>query len=139
MVDKESKGMPVKYPEFAQRVQIGMEKNGLTTNDVKAALNITYEMARRYTLGHAMPRQEKMDALAKLLGVDPAELQYGAKARPSKDQAIAMMNSASWPFTISRERFDRLPKDEKERIDGLIDHTITAWESRTQTKSRKTS
>jgi transcriptional regulator with XRE-family HTH domain len=134
MVDKDTKGMPIKYPEFAARVQDGMKKQGLTTGDVKQSLGITYEMARRYTLGQAMPRQEKMQILAAALHVDPAMLQYG-EAKDNFHKTIKLSTRSDWPFSVSKQRFDRLPKDEKERIDGLIEHTITAWEHRIQTKS----
>jgi len=139
MVDKDIKGMPIKYSEFASRVQEGMKNHGLTIGDVRQSLGITYEMARRYTLGQAMPRQDKMQVLATLLHIDPAILQYGETATTKPSKATKLISQSDWPFSVSKQRFDRLPKDEKERIDGLIEHTITAWEHRTETKSRKAS
>lgn len=134
MVDNDTTGMHVRYPEFAKRVQDAAEKQGVTVNDIKATLKVTYEMARRYFLGMAMPRKEKMEALASLLKVEAGALQWGQQVGASNTVGI---QHTAWPFSISRARFDRLPKDEKERIDGLIEHTITAWEHRTQTKSKK--
>lgn len=134
MVDNDTGGMPIKYPEFSARVQDAAEKQGVTVNDIKVALKVTYEMARRYSLGMAMPRKEKMEALAALLKVEAGALQWGHQSNASNTVEISQ---ASWPFSVSRARYDRLPKDEKERIDGLIEHTITAWELRTQTKSRQ--
>jgi hypothetical protein len=78
MVDsKESKGMPGKYPGFASRVQAAMKDHAITVTDIKAKLSISYEMARRYTHGQAMPRQDKIVLLAELLKSSPAKLQFG--------------------------------------------------------------
>jgi transcriptional regulator with XRE-family HTH domain len=84
MVEQSEKGLPVRYPEFAKRVQEAMESQKLTVRKVQARLKITYEMARRYTLGQAMPRQPKLEALAKLLHVDPVVLQFGETAGTSQ-------------------------------------------------------
>ncbi|WP_211468409.1 helix-turn-helix domain-containing protein [Collimonas silvisoli] len=78
MVDsKESKGMPGKYPGFASRVQAAMKDHAITVTDIKAKLSISYEMARRYMHGQAMPRQDKIVLLAELLKSSPAKLQFG--------------------------------------------------------------
>lgn len=78
MVDMtDTKGMPEKYPEFASRVQAAMRDHGITIKDIRLRLDISYEMARRYTLGQALPRQDKIHALAELLRLSPAELQFG--------------------------------------------------------------
>ncbi|WP_211463173.1 hypothetical protein [Collimonas silvisoli] len=78
MVDsKESKGMPGKYPGFASRVQAAMKDHAITVADIKTKLSISYEMARRYTHGQAMPRQDKIVLLAELLKSSPAKLQFG--------------------------------------------------------------
>lgn len=128
--------MPIKYPEISGRIKGAMADNGITVGDIKERLNISYEMARRYTLGQALPRPEKMNALAKILNVDAAILQYGSKPAENANEKITEMSLAGWPFSVSKQRFDRLPKDEKVRIDGLIEHTIAAWENKHQTKSR---
>ncbi|MGZ9893052.1 hypothetical protein ACXXNA_05785 [Bordetella bronchiseptica] len=78
----ESNKLPIRYPEFAQRVKAAMSSRGLEVQDVvdgfKArGVRITYEMVRRYTLGQAMPRQDKMAILAATLHVTPSDLQYG--------------------------------------------------------------
>ncbi|WP_050466344.1 hypothetical protein [Herbaspirillum chlorophenolicum] len=136
MVDNDTNGMPVRYPEFADRVRDAAEKQGVTVTQIKDTLKVTYEMARRYYLGMAMPRKDKMEALAALLKIDAGALQWGQQGGSSTKNTVDIMQAA-WPFSVSKARFDRLPKDEKERIDGLIEHTITAWEHRTQMKSKK--
>lgn len=77
MVEKNEKVLADKHPEFSRRVRAAMEESDVSTTDIATKLKISYEMARRYTLGHAMPRAGKMLALAKLLKVEAAYLQYG--------------------------------------------------------------
>jgi phage repressor protein C with HTH and peptisase S24 domain len=70
-------GMPNRYPEFAERLTAAMEKVGITVNMIKNALGISYEMARRYTLGQALPREQRLIELAKLCHLSPSYLSYG--------------------------------------------------------------
>jgi phage repressor protein C with HTH and peptisase S24 domain len=69
--------MPNRYPEFAERLTAAMEKGGITVNMIKNALGISYEMARRYTLGQALPREQRLIELAKLCHLSPSYLSYG--------------------------------------------------------------
>lgn len=70
-------GMPVRHPDFAKRLQAAMAARGISVTDIKNELKITYEMARRYSLGLALPRKDKLDALAQLVGKTSAYLAYG--------------------------------------------------------------
>ncbi|QRX82225.1 hypothetical protein [Glaciimonas sp. PAMC28666] len=81
---KELNGMPDKYPELASRIQAAMKDNAITVTDIRIYLSISYEMARRYTLGQAMPRQDKILMLAELLKLSPAYLQFGSEGRVGK-------------------------------------------------------
>lgn len=81
--NKESDRMPIRYPDFGKRVQEAMERTSKTVNDIKSRLGITYEMARRYSLGQAMPRAEKLQALAEYLGTDAGFLAYGQSVEGS--------------------------------------------------------
>lgn len=83
-----SKGLKVlhmvekaKYSEFAQRLNDAMKAADLSVTDLKDRLGVTYEMARRYTLGTAFPRFGKMSKLADILGVDASQLAYGKTKR----------------------------------------------------------
>lgn len=66
--------------DFATRLKAEMSKKGLSVKDLGLACGITYEMARRYTLGSAKPRDEKLLKIAELLGVEPAWLEYGSRS-----------------------------------------------------------
>jgi len=87
----ESNKMPIRYPDFAKRVKSAMTSRTLDVQDVVEAfklrgVRITYEMVRRYTLGQAIPRQDKMQILAEALEVAPSWLQYGT----SRSEATAV-------------------------------------------------
>lgn len=82
-----------KYPEFGQRVSARMEALNLTVSDVKAALNVTHEMARRYLMGTAMPRKARMEALADTLKCEASWLAFGPQVRPVSLGALAPWDS----------------------------------------------
>jgi len=69
---------PPKHPELALALQAWKARGGRTAS-IQKACGITFEQARRYMEGKAMPRPDKMKRLAALIGVSAAELQYGAK------------------------------------------------------------
>lgn len=62
---------------FGTRLADAMDRAGISGPDVAKALGVTPEMTRRYRMGLAMPRPEKMKKLAALVGMTPSELQYG--------------------------------------------------------------
>lgn len=69
-----------KYLEFSKRLKSLMEnKNSKikTVTQLKDALGVTYEMARRYTLGTAKPREEKIQILTELFNVDIGYIDHG--------------------------------------------------------------
>lgn len=65
------------HHEFATRLSDEMERQRLSVKDLSKACEVTYEMARRYTLGTAKPRGEKIARIAQWLGVEPSWLEYG--------------------------------------------------------------
>ena len=83
---KKSKVQTAKYLEFASRLKGLMDKEGspiTTVNQLKDAIDVTYEMARRYTLGIAKPREEKMQILADKFNVDISYLDHGTGLEPN--------------------------------------------------------
>ncbi|MGD9599956.1 MAG: hypothetical protein AB7P94_16960 [Steroidobacteraceae bacterium] len=53
-------------------------RSGVDVARLAEASQTTYEMARRYAEGLAMPRPDKLKAIAQWLGVSPASLAYDA-------------------------------------------------------------
>ncbi|SPL72298.1 S24 family peptidase [Acinetobacter stercoris] len=71
-----------KYQDFASRLKALMENESSpikTVNQLKDAIDVTYEMARRYTLGIAKPREEKLKILADKLNVSISFLDHGTE------------------------------------------------------------
>lgn len=129
----ESSKLPIRYPEFAARVRKAMaqgnwEVQGIVDGFKRAGIRITYEMVRRYSLGQAMPRQDKMGSLAQILGVSPSYLQYGLEGDVSKGQKLVpppRAASAFYPFLrIRPEDYAALDDDAKDDIEGIIELRI---------------
>lgn len=69
-----------KYKEFSERLNALLDEKSITVTDLAKFSGVSYEMARRYTLGTAKPRDEKMLKIADQLSVSPAFLDYGVDA-----------------------------------------------------------
>ncbi|MEB5748690.1 hypothetical protein MXF13_02145 [Leclercia adecarboxylata] len=110
MVEKNSK-----HHEFAERLSAEMGRKRLSVKDLSLACDVTYEMARRYTLGTAKPRDEKIDRIAKWLGVEPSWLEYGdSSAKP--EHALPNLNPDSQPpaeAMVGVDDFTSLSDDER--------------------------
>ena len=66
-----------KYKDFAVRLNKSLQTLSLGVKELSEFSGVSYEMARRYTLGTAKPRDEKMLKIAEKLSVSPAYLDYG--------------------------------------------------------------
>ncbi|CAM8430071.1 MULTISPECIES: helix-turn-helix domain-containing protein [Enterobacter cloacae complex] len=66
-----------KHQDFANRLTEEMRRQRRSVKDLSQACDVTYEMARRYTLGTAKPRDEKLQKIADWLNVQAAWLDYG--------------------------------------------------------------
>lgn len=75
--------------EFGARLRKLMLEKGLTSSGAAGGVDVsqlasitgaTYEMARRYVSGDAMPRAGKLHAIAQWLGIEASELAYGTSA-----------------------------------------------------------
>lgn len=73
----------VPHPQLAKSLQAWKARGG-KTSWIASALDVTFEQARRYVEGKAMPRPSKMKRLAALIGISAAELQYGVKIDPRR-------------------------------------------------------
>lgn len=66
-----------KYKDFAERLNRSLQEQSIGVKELSEFSGVSYEMARRYTLGTAKPRDEKMIRIAERLAVSPAYLDYG--------------------------------------------------------------
>lgn len=127
---KPSKVQSAKYQDFASRLKDLMQKNESpikTVNQLKDAIDVTYEMARRYTLGTAKPREEKMKVLAEKFNVDISYLDHGTEiesnvnnsppAEPKLVPVISWVQAGSWTSidsVLSETHFEEwLPSNPK--------------------------
>ncbi|MCK8572478.1 XRE family transcriptional regulator [Yersinia ruckeri] len=67
----------IKYDDFAARLNSLLREKEVSVSNLAKVSGVSYEMARRYTLGTAKPRDEKMLRIASHLSVSPAYLDYG--------------------------------------------------------------
>lgn len=81
-----------KHQEFADRLTAVMNEKGFSVKELSEACGVTYEMARRYTMGTAKPRDEKLSRIAVWLNVEPAWLDYGHNAIPQNDTHASFLN-----------------------------------------------
>ncbi|MGL9720123.1 LexA family transcriptional regulator [Symbiopectobacterium sp.] len=66
-----------KYQDFADRLNALMTKKDIKIGELQKVSGVSYEMARRYTLGIAKPRQDKMLKMANYFDVSVAFLDHG--------------------------------------------------------------
>ncbi|ECG2650970.1 TPA: helix-turn-helix domain-containing protein [Salmonella enterica subsp. enterica serovar Teltow] len=100
-----------KHQAFADRLNAEMRKQRITVRQLSTACGVTYEMARRYTLGTAKPRGEKMAKIAEWLNVPPSWLDYGGDEQKSDNLSVSIPQ----PETEIGEpdEFSNLSEDEK--------------------------
>ncbi|WP_303756997.1 helix-turn-helix domain-containing protein [Enterobacter kobei] len=107
-----------KHHDFANRLTEEMRRQRRSVKDLSLACDVTYEMARRYTLGTAKPRDEKLQKIADWLNVQAAWLDYG-----EGDSATGILPEtdfsgfhASEPNVDSDAEFRELSEDEKRLV-----------------------
>ncbi len=131
MVEDESK-----YKAFADRLNSLMKDKGVDVNALKDISGVSYEMARRYTLGTAKPRDEKLEKIAGFFGVTMPYLDYGVGEVPQpandaeKIEQLEVYASAGRSGYINRDfpeviRSIEIPKERiyelfgRKNLDGI--------------------
>lgn len=129
-----------KHQAFADRLNAEMRKQRMSVKDLSTACMVTYEMARRYTLGTAKPRDEKLSRIAEWLGVEPSWLDYGESTTdplshspavtPQKTEEVGEFGNLSDDEKRLLRAFRRLPYIEarnmmfafESRYDEIVEH-----------------
>ncbi len=123
----------IKHPEFAKRLGEAMQSAGVSVTDLKNHLKVTYEMARRYTLGIAMPRDDKLVAIAQRLGVQTAWLKFGDAISIPKVEKSVKKNAGKvepWPLKkATPERFYALTPAQAKQADVAFDAILRGYEA----------
>jgi transcriptional regulator with XRE-family HTH domain len=68
-----------KYPEFGQRLTAGLARAGIKPKTVVEELKVDPETVRLWMRGERMPRDAQLKKLAKMIGMEAADLRYGSK------------------------------------------------------------
>lgn len=109
-----------KHLEFANRLKKLMEAKDSPITSVNAlsdAMGVTYEMARRYTLGTAKPREDKLKELADKFLVEISYLDHGSYLDNNIDINQKKHNQGreipviSWVAAGAWTPVDGVPKD----------------------------
>jgi transcriptional regulator with XRE-family HTH domain len=103
-----------KHHDFAVRLNAVMGERGLSVKDLSQACGVTYEMARRYTLGTAKPRDQKLLRIAEWLAVAPSWLDYGAA--DLQPEAEVQAPPPVIVGTENEDEFKQLTENEKRLI-----------------------
>jgi transcriptional regulator with XRE-family HTH domain len=69
-----------KYPEFGARLIAGLARTGLKPKTIVDELKVDPETVRLWMRGERMPRDTQLKKLAKMIGVEAADLRYGPKS-----------------------------------------------------------
>lgn len=97
--------MENKYPDFSKRLFTLMAEQKKTTSDLKDEINITYEMARRYIMGAAFPRPDKLEAIAEWLNSSVSFLAYGISPSDTAN-LISTPNASRAPYQVEMANGD---------------------------------
>ena len=102
------------YVEFAERLQIAMSAKAIKlsptvlANQFNAGFDgksVTPHTARNWLLGKAMPTQDKLMCLAKLLGTSSEQLRYGRYSE--KTLMIGNQDGTETELTASQQQLVR--------------------------------
>ncbi|XYQ56792.1 LexA family transcriptional regulator [Pectobacterium carotovorum] len=80
-----------KHNDFAYRLNLLLNNKSISVTDLSKISGVSYEMARRYTMGTAKPRDDKMLKIADMLGVSAAYLDYGVPEPISEPQTKSIV------------------------------------------------
>lgn len=126
----------IKYKDFADRLNSLMGDKGVDVNQLKEICDVTFEVARSYTLGVSKPRDEALEKIANFFQVSMPFLDYGVvdDSQPSSDteklQQLAVYASAGRSGYINSEfpeviRSIEIPKERiyelfgRKSLDGI--------------------
>lgn len=71
------------YADFANRLNSYLKERDISITQLMQIAQCTYEMARRYTLGRAKPRDARLSLICDYLNITEAELTYGVNGSNS--------------------------------------------------------
>lgn len=123
--------MKTEQEAFSQRLRTALRNAGMTesaTELVKLLARfggepVSQQAVSGWLNGRAMPRQANLRALAKMLSMEPQQLQYGDEKRVRETRGEWRMNPHD---QLAIEAFLGLPAAQRKLIRGMIDELAKA-------------
>ena len=120
------------YVDFAERLQIAMSAKAIKlsptvlANQFNTAFDgkaVTPHTARNWLLGRAMPTQDKLMCLAKLLGTSSEQLRFGRSSE--KTLMIGNQDGSETELTESQQqlvrKYIKLSSSQQKLVSDLVD------------------
>ncbi|TYG33331.1 helix-turn-helix transcriptional regulator [Lonepinella koalarum] len=79
---------------ISERLSRLMQEQNRSIDDIKEVAGVTYEMARRYKIGTAEPRKEKLTKIAEYFGVTPSWLQFGIGSITDENYPVEQVDNS---------------------------------------------
>ncbi len=88
------------YADFANRLNSYLKERDISITQLMQIAQCTYEMARRYTLGRAKPRDARLSLICDALGITESELNYGvsggSQPNPESNAIESKLVAVEW-------------------------------------------
>ena len=123
--------MKTEQAAFAKRIREALEKAGLDPSPKRLAqlfalhggTPVTSQAISGWLSGKHLPKQANMRALAKLVGMQPHELQYGQRFVGVSESRARWPSDVSGTDRLTIEGFLRLPPKQR----GLVGEIVMAF------------
>ena len=103
---------------------------------------VSYETVRKWLADEIAPKRARVATVAQLLEISEEALMFGterASAPPAAAQRKAAVSpKGSWPFSVSREEFDRLGPADKAALDTVLVKFVVGGLAEPRVSARKT-
>lgn len=87
-------------------------------------VGVSYETVRKWLAGEIAPKRGRVADVSRALGMSEENLMFGSdrsQSGPPQDVVPQMEASEpSWPFSIDRAEFDKLPPEDRSHIDAVL-------------------
>lgn len=116
---------------FGERLDAVMTKAGISTATLSKMIGVSYEMARRYRNGDAVPEYDRRNKLARALGVSPIWLETGqadsglASKAGRSVKTLSTREASNFEMAIVVGEGERIISDEGDFAVRLADDSMT--------------
>lgn len=93
-----------KNQHFGAAVRAGMKRSKVKVQDVVDELGVSRETVRLWRRGETVARDENLKKLAKMIGMNPADMRYAPGKRPDLPAMAGEHARSLWSLAISTPR-----------------------------------